>query len=1815
MTEQESWLPQEEQPEVVESFLPAPDVGPVSRVPRNVAEIAAQIALAVDDDDRPFNVRYGEKVSDINAGGADAALGQVLERELDDQVVAARAQTIVFAKNQEADRLLFASKLTAQAEQAKAELSLTTAPVQAQQAVASRALEMLGIEYAQRVYRDMGVYAADLDSAAGDIAARNILALESSQVDDQASIWNRITQFGRSMIPFMDDVIVARAISKVIGKDFTLDKYAALTEFRNFMLGIPTKQERQEVVKRLMAELSSNPAVKADSLRQIAELTKDEASFDIAANALGAVDIASLFHGLGRVARKGLPLKNVKDVAGDTKAGELAAADLMSKAGLTGLNDAELVSRVIAGGVSPFEADPAALKGINAAAQAQLKQGWDTMLASLQERLNSAAMTPEEVADAASKIRASFMPSSNKQVYHVEFGEASADGQKMVVYWQNPKGKPFTSEKAAEEWVADRGLAPGTYRIVPKNTLDTPSSRNQSSVFDDWANSEGTMFTPEEARDILRAMRGRSAQEIDEFFGVEASLNQGDMFRERMLADFHDAVRKGNTNINARKVLDTIISTVPDEDIRLIAQTLLSRKGVDWERVPVGLNSELRATGMYYPTVDRVMLSIVGGIDPETVVHELVHAHNAQVIDIALKTPTLAARTLTKEQVAAANDLSDLWRRTRRHADKHEMKLRAKEGSLFDPVVMKKIGFANENPAELLAWGITNPNVRSWLQGVKLKDLGYTNNEQSVFSKLWELFKDVLGFRSDATAEAKLISIYERFLNSTTDDTRAPLIRLQRQGKITPEEADAIVGAEFDKKRVRSKSEWLVQQTRNDPLSYNSIGQFSDKDIQSMPWIAIDPKHGASELGIEARVVGVHAEAKTRKELTDFITPYYRGLGKDGVARVRGLLEEGDSFSNGGSYGREFTYAEALGKGLSDKEAEAYLATRQLRMTLYHIRNGEMVRHMRAQGLKEIEFLGTSIKTAGQVLDSGDSYVGQWLYDAARKEMVKLDATEMATAYGGGKRIVRLAKPAEVHGELRSVMLVDDKVAKSREIVTALHYRPGEYSRIYSDEYFITATRNTKVDGVVKPMTETIRTARSAREAQEFVARVTNAVTLMRAGKHTDDVVERLIGDYFGLDEFKKAYAAGDFDDITKLDFHFSRNKDEYLNGSVSEALANGRLFTSIRSERLLSTDAGRANTLGVYESLEAEITSVSRVANIGQWRESMVRRWMNTFGDLLPQRTGNDVADFFAAAGGKFTKNDKNSVFAERTHKYIMRQIGLRTAEERYYQEMTRRMSEHFLTGNETIETAGQWVRKQGILGMIRNINFNLTLGMFNPAQLIVQANGAATAMILSPLHGLAAAKTFPLLRMALMSDNPSVHSFFAKAQALSDLGLSSADEFVSLVKAIRQTGIIDNLKSTALWNMEDGKLNIFGGMPSRVIGSNTFFFNRGEEFSRIVSFDVARREWIKAHPEGNWTSKEALAQIVVRMDDLTQNMTKANLARFQEGLASIPLQFAQYNIKLATNIMTSLLGKGEGRGFTKTEAVKLLAGHILLYGAAGTGLSSLIDEIVPKNVKDSMSVEQKTYLAQGLLAGVTAQAGEALFGERTNVAVGSRLGVFNYYQQLAEAAYKDPKNIYEVLMGPSLSTAKRAGVVGEVFALWRKDPDLSAQDLLSGMARITTEQASSLRNAAKAYLFHQHQNKMIDSKGFAVAQLTTPEVIAQALGFQPGVAVDVHNLIKSKRDHTEALKDIAELAFKIQKDIMTARHRGDHAYADEQHKLLTAIWPANAGDLMEVQRYIRDRLYPYDTDFQRLLGEYVWKGHTYDKPLVVTEQPRKER
>lgn len=1842
---------------------------PIPPAPTNAEQVAGQLTLANDPPD--YKAGIMKYLEGIHQYGQDTYHKDIWEARKQEEV-----QT---AHDMAADRVLQndpqgASDIMLGINEKYKEL---VTPTKAATASAAQALE--NVATGSIPYHDnVESLTTLIDANAEKLATTNLIGQKISEAiqktEADSGILNSITDFAGMMVPFGHYLATIKLADQTGGGGF--NKYNSLKQLMNTLVGLKPDQQDAFIKQATEAALgpfglTKNPNATIRFLRQLLDYSQNEFLFETALDATNIGLIGDAFAVTRALAKAGKTVVGVANTAGKETAGKILAGDVTSGTSITGLNDAEKVSSSLAMGRMPHELDPSSMSGLSAQAQDALRDSQKTLYDNLKTKLQSSGLTEAEVQQQLADIRTKYDPVNNREISSVIFGTGDELGQDMTVYMQSRDGRSFVTKEAAEARAKELGLT--NYTIVDKATPETAPIK--ANYADDLGGMLEDMKIELENKKYL-AQEKRSKEGYDEAADHEATLKMIEQAQKMLKAGKEDTAEFTNLmgeleEFSYRSVDDEIGLPLFQDGNREIGASLdkrVSGFGNDLAKL-FGLGDHNFVLGSFddvlalkrrsfgINSMQDNIANLKGGakgawtfledeqahvimVDPKlplktqviTMAHEMGHAFDAQVLR--------ANPAIRKAMAAGFEDF-----------------LKTKGMSIgpdFNEFLAKRLTL-EDRPA--VVEGIMDGSVQS---------LGDLPKNFEVWTKRFdEYFADQ--FQKFAFTDARPVSIVDKYFKGLVDklkeaykyvakvlglskeDVMAPRAGIERflkdylenpnkfkvASNITMDGLKKAATEGSTKPRIKLKLPnqdkiagdpvgYLIKTNKKDPLGY-ATGQFSEKDILSANFIAVDPKHGASQFLVEERVIGVHQEAKMRKDLSDYIKPFYDKLSGVEKERVASILREGDAYGDvSGATGKEFSANDLKIRGLNENEISAYLATRSLRMITWQLRNADQVRHLTALGHQELTLTrviageGRRSSFVAKKVD-GKDLLGKLVFDSRSNSPYRITEKTLEDMNKSGAYVAELYQPEKFDGKFYRHVIGHPDHTGMKNITTAIPYRPGEFSRIYTDEYFIKVRRATEIDGEADGWIDTIRTARSKREAEEYIHSMKNAVAIANSVstgklvvKNYEGVLEKTIGQYMDPRDFIKAHAEGEFNDITHWDWNYTRSRDEYLNGSIAEAVSSGRTFTSRRGERIFSVDKRRDNTLDVYKSIQAEMANVSRVQAISQWRENSIRRWMNTFGDLIPNRTGNDVADFFKAANVRFARRGEGEVFAERTHKYIMRQIGVKTSEESMYESFTRSLTERFFTGGERLEAVGAFVRQQSFLGFLRNVNFNLTLGMWNPAQLIVQANGAATAIALSTRHGLAAAKTFPLLRMALMSDKPEVWSKLASAQKLSDLGLSSKEDFVKLVESIRKTGIIDNLKSTSLWNIEDGSMDLFGGYGSKVWGTQAAFFNRGEEFSRIVSFDVARREWQAANAEKDWASSAALKEIVKRADDLTQNMTKANLAAFQTGIVSIPAQFLQYNIKLAGNIASSFLSNS-GRGFTRAEAARLMAAHLVLYGAAGTGTTWVANEMLG-NHKEELSVTQKNYISQGLMAGLIDSMSMAFTGKHTSIAVGSRLGSFDFYQRIGDAIFTDPASIYTVLLGPTAATAERVGSAAEVAALWWKQPDLSPRDILEGLSTAATAQISTLRNATKAYIYYTNEGKMVDKKGNAIGNVNQSEMLAQALGFQPSVAIDVYAMYKSKKDHDTTMRELGDTIYSVQKDIIFQLQKGTEdgrERAAQKKKLLQALWPDNGGDMEQVQRYIKDKLYPYDDQFQKLIADHLYKDFNYEQPLTVTKEP----
>ena len=657
----------------------------------------------------------------------------------------------------------------------------------------------------------------------------------------------------------------------------------------------------------------------------------------------------------------------------------------------------------------------------------------------------------------------------------------------------------------------------------------------------------------------------------------------------------------------------------------------------------------------------------------------------------------------------------------------------------------------------------------------------------------------------------------------------------------------------------------------------------------------------------------------------------------------------------------------------------------------------------------------------------------------------------------------------------------------------------------------------------------------------------------------------------------------------------------------VQEAINLSSNYSSKRGDKLLSVHGeDTVNTLNPLDSIAAEIGNTAYVASVTEWRESHVIRWFNTFRDDLPevvqQMSPEQAFVYMLNNTGLYVGTDKRLGTAQKIQEYIVAQLNIPTKEEKEYLGFMRMLSESIegKAGGGPIQKVGMALRAtKDYPTWARTIAFH-SFFAFNPVQFFMQGMNAFNAVAISPVHGLASAKSSALYALALMSDQQEIWENVGKVNKLTSLGLGmDTDEFVETVRAIRRSGILDGLNTTLLYGAEVGAYGVMN-RPSRLLGkASSGFFNAGEGLSRLISFDIARREWKAANPGGAWWTDDSLVKIIERQDDLTQNMTQANTASWQRGWKSIPTQFVQYQVKLMMNVIQSLLGNS--RVFTRAEAAQLLLVHTLVMGTAGNMIFPF-RELIPELLPEDMSEEALLYVQQGVVAGMIGSLSE---GE-ARLALGSRFNTFRYYEDLIKGITDPEKTFMEVAGGPSGFAALRIlGGVGQGISIITKTP-MTMESLQIALTEMGKGSFSFLNNIDKYRIAKANYNRVISSSGGAMFEVTDVEAFLLSFGIPPAAQEDLSVLYSSKRSYSDAIKRDAKDVGRHSRLAMIALQQG-HIKDYEAHRAYTqAIINSHDGDGYRMLMREANKLDTF-TQYQRLLAEQGMKEWTIKD--VITE------
>jgi len=996
---------------------------------------------------------------------------------------------------------------------------------------------------------------------------------------------------------------------------------------------------------------------------------------------------------------------------------------------------------------------------------------------------------------------------------------------------------------------------------------------------------------------------------------------------------------------------------------------------------------------------------------------------------------------------------------------------------------------------------------------------------------------------------------------------------------------------------------------------------FADNMNQYLPGFLQFALHSLDKKVVTTRVVGMHQEDTARLAFENLWRDSEKGLTAKSSAKVDIMLAKGDDLS------KVYTPSELSSYGLSQKEVISYFKKRTIRDVSHAVHNKALADRLTFLGAKEVNYTGEAaegFKSAGYTMtkEQANAFASSGEQKVVSNVMGSESSTQALTAagieeiYKKGGTVVRSLNTLRIGDNSTTVFVARTSDLEVKELTQVLPYRVGEVSRMYTDPYFVSMSFKGMKDGTEATVFNTLKTAKNRKAADAWASGMNKAMNLMReATKKGSQItgsalVKGMSKHVDNPRELMDLVKGGDIPLDAKFQSKFDREiipgSPAHLDGIIETLFSTGKLFTSQRGERLKRVTGEASPIKTPKEAMAQELSYIARFMNIATWRETQIDTLLKTFEyKIIPLEgaTKYETALYGKPISDMSTKEEK---YLEVLRNHLKTQLSVPSDAAIKFKK---RMDE-FAAYMEGKGEAGQYIATK-TLGLahgtitqgLRTLVFHSYLGMGNLAQLFVQANGAFVAVAVSPKYGLIASKNALALRAGVMLDSvqrKDTLKALAKTNAGMEAGLSTPKEFLETIELIRRSGILNGIKSSALHYVKEGAVNLdthlaayTGGLSraikhtgSQAIKAGLFPFNRGEEFARIVGLDVARREFMKANPGKSFLTRSAINDIVARQEILTLGMSRANTGRMQQGIASIPFQFARYN----WNLMESLLGKN----FTPAEKARIIGAGTILYGTEGLGLTWLAEEAFGENVND-MTKEQKIGVSEGIMSWGLYKATGA------ETAIGTRIGWMKYFADNIKGLSRQELSLVAVMSGPSGSfLTKEAEFVNEVYRIFETDGiDLGDKGMLY-LHEALKAASVGYSNTTKYAHAYWADGWVKNNSGAKVAKLSNIEIGLSIMGIKSLKEADINKMYDLEGSIRDTKKDLTKGLARLWNMYYTAKASGEDG--ENEYKQIQAYMQSIPSAVLEDEVFMgAHRILTKDSKFDDKLRKI--EQHIRDK------------
>lgn len=635
---------------------------------------------------------------------------------------------------------------------------------------------------------------------------------------------------------------------------------------------------------------------------------------------------------------------------------------------------------------------------------------------------------------------------------------------------------------------------------------------------------------------------------------------------------------------------------------------------------------------------------------------------------------------------------------------------------------------------------------------------------------------------------------------------------------------------------------------------------------------------------------------------------------------------------------------------------------------------------------------------------------------------------------------------------------------------------------------------------------------------------------------------------------------------------------DPEMSSAENYAISKGRMYYSKKGDRLKDPHEEQARILDPLTTVHNATQNAVQTAAFGDYHRQVIDEWSRLATPFVDRAS---VGRNFDPSNVFFNGTLKEAAIAnpdlasklEATRQTHMRLMNLRTPQQSQLYIAQRKLA-------SWLETKGKWGEalssrvldkmSTNPVNAVRGMVFDIHLGFFEPSQLIVQTQTALMAMAANPVWGAkAAANIKPLLHM-MMNRSESLLEHYAGSLPRDIMGIT-ADDYKNMVRSLRNSGIMDVGGEMA---QIDGYLNTIGGSMIARTGhqiqqTGRYFFNKAEQFNRLVAYTMAWQSVRHDLPELDGLSREFQTLVNKKADDYSINMTASSGAAWQKGILSVPTQFLAYQTRVLEAILPKWFPVLGNTRFTGMQKARMAISQLVLYGATGIpgGLEFMRwankmyadnnggDQLTP----DIWRAMTKGFWDTAMFYG-TGGAIDTDFARRA----GQGAAWSDFYNKLTNG---DLNNFLEVATGPS--GAFLENIWNQVSPLggrlWKymaaEQSVMLTPEAWELVAADAFQQVSTFNRLHKAYWLWKTGTLVDPKSGEAIVSADRLNTAAVALGIPLRQETERWDIIRDKKERDQEVRDMGTMVASMRRNAIQAMMDGDAVKEQSYFNLSSAL------------------------------------------------------